>query len=293
MRWKGELALVVVCAAACGAWIGCFDFGSVSNGTPTNDSGTDTSTSGDGGGASEAAAGSFCASVTPTPTFCNDFDESNAQGAWDQIFVDPGCAVTIDTTMPFAGAGSMLAQTPTADAGVALEADGIKQFTAFQDKAIKISVSFEMNVLAFDPSGTGQIIAFEIIFKNSPQTYNQIVMNLNSLGAGAGVTAQIAENATGPDGGASGYNSYPFNAHPPTNTWTKVDVDLVIPSPNAATSNVISVTVDGTPQITQQALGLPLQGGSPYAHLGIGYVHVPAGPWKVEYDNFVVTMSTL
>jgi hypothetical protein len=296
MRWRTRLVLLFAGVSVVSG-VGCFDFGSVSNGAP--DGGSDATSAADasgtdGGGASDASGGGsgYCALLTPAPTFCDDFDETGAQGEWDQIVQATGCSVSVDTTMPFAGSGSLLAQTPTSVMGDVLEADALKQFMSFQGKAIKISASFEMNVETWDPSSSGQIIAFEIIFKNSPMTFNQIVMNLSSLGSG-GVTAQIAENAQGADGGAAGYNSYPFASHPPTGMWTMVEVDLVVASPMSATSNEVSVTVGGVPQLTQQALGVPLQGGSPYAHLGIGYVSAPGGAWKVEYDNFVVDVSTL
>jgi hypothetical protein len=188
-------------------------------------------------------------------------------------------------------------QTETAAAQSA-EADELIQFAQLQNmplqgKALKIAASFEMNVEQWDSSTSGQIIAFEIIFKVSPTQFNQIVLNLNSLGSN-GVTAQIAENAQGLDGGPAGYNNYPFTDHPPTNAWTKVDVDLVIPSPSGSGSNTFTVTLGGKTQYSQQPLQVPLQNGVPWVHLGIGYQAAgSAKGWAVRYDNFTVDISTL
>jgi hypothetical protein len=291
MRLAARPALVVsVALAAC---VGCFNFGSVSGGTADGgpDSGNVPEGGGGEGGGGVDGGGSFCASLSPTPTFCDDFDEATSPTGWDQIIQNNG-AVTVDSLLAFSKPGSMLAETSAAVGGQQTEADVLKQFASLQGKAIQISASFEMNVQTWDPSSSGQILAFEIIFKNSSSTFNQIVLNLNSLGA-SGVSAQIAENAQGADGGEAGYNSYPLSTHPPTKTWTKVEVDLVIASPTSAASNVITVKLDGATQLSQQALQVPLQGGSPWVHMGIGYVATPAGAWAVRFDDLVVDIKSL
>lgn len=285
---------------------GCYDFGSVSGGVRDGGSpgveGGSPSGGDAGSGGSDAqvpppgdgssSGGGFCASLSPTPTFCDDFDEyeTSTLTSWDQS-IEANGSVGLTTIGPFSRPSAMTAQTNIASVGENTEADVLKAFSAYQNKGIAIAIAFEVNIQQWDTATTGQIIAFEVIFKNSPTQFNQIVLNLNSLGVG-GVSAQIAENATGADGGAAGYNSYPFKSHPATNAWTKVEVSLSVPNPTGTQSNTVTVKVDGVTQIDAQALQVPLQGGTPYVHLGIGYVATPATAWVVHYDDLVANITS-
>jgi hypothetical protein len=279
--------------------VGCFDFGSVSNGGGSSSGGTGSSGSGSSSssssssGGSGSGGGSFCANQPSTTTFCDDFDEPSWMGNWDQVFQQNG-SVTVDgLAMPAAPStpNSLLAQTSAAVAGVYTEADALKEFSQFQGKPIQITATFEMNIQTWDTMSSGLCIAFEVIFKTSDSQFNQIVVNLRSLGT-AGVTAQIAENAQGADGGIEpGGASVPFADHPPTQTWAKVEVDLLIANPTGTGGNTVSVKLNDMPEITAQALNLPLQGGPPVFHLGLGYVQAPAMPWAIRYDNFVVSIA--
>ena len=297
----GLSAASVLCAAAAG--VGCFNFGSVSGGTP-NDAGSQpgqtgsdgsTASSGDGGGGQNYCATLTAPAQAKTSRFCDDFDlyPSASVDNWSQTVAQNG-TVSVDKLLYFSGPASLLTETASAAAGVQAEADVLKAFSDFTNKGVAIAITFEMNIETWDPGSDAQIIAFEVIFKNSPAQFNQIVLNLNSQGSG-GVAAQIAENATGADGGETGYNSYPFAANPKTKTWTQVEVDLNIPNPNGTQSNSVTVKLDGKTQVSSQALQLPLQQGTPYVHLGIGYVQPAAGasaaPWVVHYDNFVADIT--
>lgn len=282
--------------------LGCFNFGSVSGGTP-NDGGSQPS-GGDGGVASSQDGGvsgtGYCANLpaplqATTKRFCDDFDDYSGTSAdnWDQTIAQNG-KVSIDKISSRSKPASLLTETSAAASGVQAEADVLKAFSDFTDRGVAISIQFDLNIETWDTSSSAQIIAFEVIFKNSTAQFNQLVMNLNSLGTG-GVTAQIAENSTGADGGENGYNSYPFSNHPVTETWTHVEVDINVPNPTGTQSNSITVKLDGKTQISSQALQIPLQGGTPYVHLGIGYVgtapNTAANPWTVHYDNFVADIT--
>jgi hypothetical protein len=300
LRWiglSGALGLVGLMSAGAS---GCYDFSSVGprNGgvDAGSNSGTDANVGMDDTGApasdssSDSSGGNGC-----NATFCDNFDEyegGTTIGNWDQT-IQPNGAVGLTSINAFSMPYSMSAQTNIAAIGVNTEADVLKAFSEFKDTNVHIVATFEMNIQVWDPATTGQIVAFEVIFKVNSAQYNQIVINLNSLGAGE-VSAQVAEAATGADGGATGYNSYPFKSHPATKTWIKVGVDLSIPNASGSQSNTVSVTVDGVTQIDAQ-LTLPIQQGeTPYVHLGIGYVNTittAAGAWSMLYDDFVVNFS--
>jgi hypothetical protein len=278
----------------------CYDFSSVSGAAREGGStGGDDATVSDAQGSTPSDSSStdgFCASQAAPPqsttrVFCDAFDEYDGStlSAWDQALAYNG-SVGLTSLSPFSPPSAMAAQTSIASMGETTEADVLKAFSEFATKNILITASFEMRIQQWDPATTGQIIAFEVIFKNSSAQFNQIALNLNSLGADA-VSAQIAENATGVDGGPAGYYSYLFPSHPKTQDWTKVEMTVSAPDVMGADSNTVTVALDGVTQINAQALQAPLQGGTPYIHLGIGYVATPAMAWAVQYDNFLVTIS--
>jgi hypothetical protein len=294
----GTLVVTLLGAAATGCW----NFDSVTG----NDAGPDGAAeaappTGDDSGAPEAGDGgaSFCASLSPQPTFCADFNEpagGSIGTGWTQLIQQHG-QLTVDNLNPFSMSApySLLAQTDPESMGQYNEADALKLFQGYGGQKLKISASFEMRIEGVDTSTSGQIIAFEIIFKNSTTQFNQIALNLNSLGNQNSVAAQIAENAQGPDGGAAGYFNYPFAGQLPAQTWTKVEVELTandVPGAGSA-SNVITVKVGGTTELSQQGLQVPLQGGDPWVHLGIGYQAPSTGGtgWQVRYDNFAFNIT--
>jgi hypothetical protein len=275
--------------------VGCFDFGSVSNGGGSSSGGSSGGGSSSGGSSSGSGGGSFCSMQPSTTTFCDDFDEPNMgwMGNWDQPVQQNGLVSVDDQATPTAPSppNSLLTQTSAATAGIYTEADALKEFSQFQGKPIQIAATFEMNVQTWDQMNSALCIAFEVIFKTSSTQFNQVVVNLNSLGPG-GVTAQIAENAQDVDGGIEpGGASYPFSDHPQTNAWVKVEVDLLIASPTGAGGNTVSVKLNDMPEVNAQPLKLALQGGPPVFHLGLGYVQAPANPWAIRYDNFVVSIA--
>jgi hypothetical protein len=300
VRWRGAAFVVVGALVA-----GCFNFGSVSGGSPRDagpieDAGlpsSDAQSPAEGDGEASVSDAGYCASLPLAPTFCDDFDEygdgASTPTLWDQPIGDNG-TVSLTTTLPVSPPYAMIAQTNASATVQETEADVLKVFSwpGGAPQPVLFDVSFEMEIVQWDPENTGQIVAFEVIFKNSPTQFNQIVVNLNSLGASA-VTAQLAENAQGSDGGELGYNSYLFTDHPATGKWIKVEMILSVSSPSGTQSNIVTVKVDGTTEIDKQALQVPLQGGTPNVHLGIGYAATPATfGWEVHYDNFAAYVSS-
>jgi hypothetical protein len=276
--------------SACAGYAGCFDTAALMSGNGSSDAGSHG-----GGDAGQSGGGTtpFCQSLSPSATFCDDFDEEDGGTflKWDKVGVDPQGSVSLDGNLFFSSADSMVAQTGALASGVSSEADLLKEFQQYAQEPISITMTFEMNVQAWDTSTSGQIIAAEVIFVNSPTQYNQIVLNLNSIGAG-GVSGQIAENAELEDGGTP-YNNYPLQSHPGTKTWTPVEIDLSVHDFSGSMSNVVTVKLGQQTVLDTQALGIPLQGGVPWIHLGIGYVGASTTPWIVNYDNFAVTIGPI
>lgn len=87
-------------AALAGLWalaalVCCASFGSSSgDATPGADAGGDTATQ----DAADGAALAYCASLSPAPTFCADFDDGGLVSGWEKHAEGPGGFSAFDTT---------------------------------------------------------------------------------------------------------------------------------------------------------------------------------------------------
>jgi hypothetical protein len=321
---QAERRVFLVGLVASVAWGGCINAGSLSSGGP-NDGGADSSVpandgspSSDGSPASDGSSASdvvssdggpgdgspypFCQKVTPTPTFCDDFDQTDAGTQtfplWDSTYTNLGTVVRTGTTS-VSGPNSMLAETTA----IWAEADLLKSFPNCQRKGVVIKTSFDLYIQTVDSSSNGEMIAAELIFFNTGSQFNQISFNLDSLGSGT-VSALVGENGQGPDGGLLTYQTHTITAKPVTGQWFNVEIDYSVPSCvetedagvcKGSSQNTVTVKFGQNTVLDSQPLALPIQGGVPTLHLGIGIAEprtgtAATGIWNVYYDNFAATL---
>jgi hypothetical protein len=297
--WKAWLAPV-----AAVAWLGCLDVASVTGGS--SDAGSDSggsssdsgpaSDSGSNADSSGSSGGPFCASISPTPTLCDDFDEANSAGFpnWDAPNVSSGTGTVALASLAFSKPNSMVANTTSLAQYAYGQADLSKSFSNYAGHALLVTLTYEMNVQTWDTNVGGEIFATGLVFVNSGPEYHQVVLNL--ISTGGGVSAQIAENATGVDGGVIGYQKHPISQHPMTSGWQKIEIDYSIPAYNGSSGNVVTVKFDGTTVLGSDPLTVPFSAGTPVVHLGIGSVSTSNGsasPWSVNYDNVLVNITSM
>jgi hypothetical protein len=107
------------------------------------------------------------------------------------------------------------------------------------------------------------------------------------------VSARMAQNEDF-DGGTP-YQPYTFSDAPLAKQWNQIDITIAIASPTGTTGNSISATLNGQKELDGEALTVPLIGGVPRVHLGLGSVNsgsAQAGAgWSVFYDNFVMNIG--
>ncbi len=281
-------------AAGCSATL---DFDALSNGEATNvgDSGkpaTDSGgsgTTGGGGAAGDSATSTYCRSLNPTPTFCDDFDDTNPLPAnrWsatDQM----GGAITVDSLASVSPSMSLLAKTSTALAGSLAHAIRRKEFAAFADTKAGFRIDFDMRIEDIDPANQAQITVFAMLF-GLENDYYQLVMNVDVTG---GVfSLKMAENAYAAD--ASGYQAHGFAGPAPLqNKWLHAHIEIDVRSPSGTDGNALRVSIDGKSQF-DGSLSVPLKGKAPRVEMGIGYVKAPSAPWTIRYDNIVADVKSI
>lgn len=125
-------AMLLVTSAACaGLVVACSlttSFAGLSNGADVPDS--TASDGGNGGGSAEAGPGlddsggtdgsaldgtalvPFCDSLTPKPTFCDDFERTSLLGSWDNRALSGGGSVTLESSTRTATGHELLAAIP-------------------------------------------------------------------------------------------------------------------------------------------------------------------------------------
>jgi hypothetical protein len=299
------VASIVTLASSLGA-LGCsqgLDFDALSkdrdaaasSSSNGDDAPSSTPNGGDAGGASaegsalkDAGRGAFCGSLSPAPTFCDDFDSKPIGALWDGV-EDTNGIVGIDTVAFDSAPSSLAAKTSASPSGQSIRSVTKKSFTEFTGKPITLRMSFAMRVDQVDPNASAQIVAFGVLF-GADGNFNQVVLNLNSTGSG--VVAQVAENAQGPTAADTGYEVHgPFSKRPPAGDWTDVRIEIDVHD-TTGTGNSLRVYFDQEVQY-DGALVVPLKGGTPRIELGIGWANTPSAPWSVRYDNVVVDLKNL
>ena len=263
------------------------DFDSVSRGGP-KDGGTTQSDGASAGDApiSDGGAAFSCATLSPAPTFCDDFDGKSIADLWDPK-VEESAVVATDTVSFLSPPNALLSKTEAVTATGQARAVLPKAFTLFDGKPIQLIVNFDMRIEAFDNTGK-VMIAFAVLF-GPDSSFNQIVLNLKANGDA--VVAQVVENAQGPGEDANGYELHgPFAKRPKVNDWSHVRMELDVTNPTGV-GNLISFDLDGVPQLSAAKLTIPLKGATPRIELGVGYVEPPAQSWAIRYDNFTADIS--
>ncbi len=204
--------------------------------------------------------GPGCAAMTPTPTYCEDFDEPDAKKPTD-------------------------IGTPNVAGGGAIAIDGLDFFSAPRSFSANVTVAtsgsnlanIELNLTKSPPSVIE--IAFEIELDSTSTTasccsvYQSSGTNVTFVVSPTGVWIQEAY-ATNPN----------FVDHPPhtvdwTAGWVKLDLKLMQTPP----SDVI--TINGTVVETQALDARFMWGGAMDFVLGLTYVPANSGTISMRMDN--------
>lgn len=278
------------------------DGGSDSSGDVTpNDDG---SFPGDAHGAGPDDAGRdtstppFCASQSPAPTFCDDFDQDPDDAAalaapWDQV-TGLGGSVTragaIFTSSPYA----MLV---TADSPVTgtIDLAGYKAFTtlpkAGQYTVGTFTLAFDLYVVAADTTASSDAVlsAFEMVGTTGDERWAlQLEASYDSGDAGV-LDVRFSENRTRVDGG-NVYSSGPDSGAPlvlPVGAWTRVTMITTTTDAGAAS---VELDFDGK-TVSMGSAAIPFTGGIPEILVGLTYAAPSAQGWTVRYDDVTFDAS--
>ena len=212
----------------------------------------------------------FCASLSPQPFFCVDFDDGNLALPFDQSMTINGGLNVIDDAASSSPPFSLLSTVPPTSAGVYPTSYlGTAKTTG---NAHGVHLAFDVRVDQAD-TAHGTPIAYFSLAQGSTKTDFRI-----AIGSAAVGDITIVEELVGFDGGTQylGHHSTPKSLA----QWTHVDVALAVsPSP------VLSMKVDADMIFDGESMSSTWSTGAPYLAIGTWYPGPPAIGWKIHYDN--------
>ncbi len=255
--------------------------------TPENDGAPDDVNASGNEAGGDADAGPFCASRSPAPLFCDDFDENpDDAGAltarWDQITGMGGSVVRsggLFTSPPLA----MLA-TANAPISTSIDLAAYKTFTGVAQANV-FTLAFDIDVVTADVSKHSDAVlaAFELVGSLGDRWALQLEVNYDasvSADAGNSLDVSFSENRTPP--GDAGYTQNPAPSKLPIGVWTHVTMTANVTSLGTAT---IALQMGSDPVYKVANVLIPVLDGAPEILVGLTYAEASNQGWAVRYDD--------
>lgn len=233
--------------------------------------GTDGSNGSDGGTPGDTGGVGFCASLTGTHVFCDDFDTSvEVKSKWDtQLLVGPSSA-RLDTAVVRSPPNAYLAATTATSQG----AVSVVQKTLPQDRGYVLLFDARIDAYGADPNRQqdfGSIAGLAM----GPFSVGLVVV---APGV-AGVVEQFVA-----DGGTDTRTYHALSSALGTNRWIRVEMAVVYPSTAAGH---LRVRLDGVTVLDTALTSAAAPPSTSVFSLGL-YVGDAPNAWTAHFDNVVV-----
>jgi hypothetical protein len=228
-------------------------------------------------GKSDAGTIGYCASLSPAPDFCDDFDEGAANPVWDQV-TSVGGAVAVDAAESVSAPDSMVSTVDADQAEGNVDLAGYKSLTSKQGVAGTATLDFEIRIDAGDTSSAADAVLGAIQLYDGNDLYD---LELEVMYASASTYAvSLTENSPAVP--------HATGATIALATWTHVTLSVVLPAGNGgATTATMTIASSHTLSTTVHVLsgGNPIASPIPEAIVGPTFATPAAGGWTVRYDN--------
>lgn len=216
------------------------------------------------------AAASFCATLSPTPAFCEDFDKggyaaqfTNSTTSVDGVLGADGLAFTSPPNSLFSKVGTK-----------ASNGEWAYLTRTFTGTAKQVSYAFDLRLDAWGGGESG-VMAGILLDEGTPNEH-RLVLYVRS-----GKTA-LEELFTKPDGGAVVTSDHALAWAPKLGTWAHVVFSI---DPAAKTC---AAAIDGNADLTATAMDPSWTPGAPSIEVGFSYIASNTSAWTARFDNVVV-----
>jgi hypothetical protein len=209
----------------------------------------------------------FCATVTPAPTFCSDF-EDGSDDAWTDSDSFGGSVAVLASAGHASrfGLAATTQQLATSGDTVAVDENFLSSPTAST-----VALALDLNVASV---GTGDLVIVSLDLEDAVQHHTlEYVYRMPTM-------AGYLEDVVTPMTGSGSFDSYPFT-EPLAGEWHHVEIDVTTGINAACTILDNGAVVLSTPVTGKNT-------GSIALHVGAPFLSGPANPWQVDLDNVVL-----
>lgn len=288
VTWTAQAALFALVAVACNAVTGVGDLGvedptqkrgpndggadgasTTVDGSPTSDGGPLGDASGEGDADADATPLGFCASLSPAPELCTDFDDAVFPGPWTPTVNGAATATLVTSTFHSSPRAVQLASPGTTNGNAFLS----RTFATVAQSEVVLGFSIRAGQ---QRPGENELV---VIFLGSAGG-NPYQLQLELLDNGALVFEEEAPIA---DGGVAEKNDA-LGVKLTVGQWTRVTITLAM---GVSSSNVTFV-VEGSAPVTKPALA---HGYKAAPRIVIGHDTATTSAYAMTYDDIFVRVK--
>jgi len=242
-----------------------------------DDAGSDAPIGPNDGGTSDTGGGaSFCASLSPKPLFCADFDEGSATAGWDSVSGQKGTA-SLNTSESTSAPASMAIDTVAISSGQ-VDCAGYKLFPTLVNKALTMTLAFDVRFDATDAKKDAVIGSIQLNAANGTLYEVQVDVAMSTSGD---LTVDVPELTT-PTSGTETYVDHTLSKKLALGQWHHIV--LLETAPASSGSGSLVVTIDGS-QAFSGSINVLVSSWTPEVIMGTSYIASPSSAWSIRYDN--------
>jgi hypothetical protein len=226
----------------------------------------------------------FCASRSPAPTFCQDFDEGPLPGNFSGESTVNG-TLSLSKASVVSAPYSLLAQDNALGACAGLNTALRNFFPALPTAATTFTLDFEIDPLNVDPNSGAALVVASLDFGDAANERYSIQLTLFQQGVAGSIGIRLEEQAAYADGGTF-YEPHALQ-NMPSGAWTEVVLEVNL-APASATA---TVNYGSTPVLSDAPLTISLNPTNLMLTIGSAYESTPSSGWTTGYDNVALNIG--
>jgi hypothetical protein len=223
----------------------------------------------------------YCSGLSPSPLFCDDFDQSANLVRWDSTGAAHG-SVTISSVTTHSPPNAVESTSTPVTSGQTVDVGLYKAFPTLVGLPRLETLSFDLYLETMDATHNALAVVGGLALRNAVNALHelQFVVTLS----GGKVVATFPEYSEPGDGGATGFINHGVTAQLALRTWTRITIELTLGNPSGGAGNQARLLFDGV-AVATIAINLTAKDPAPQLVLGLSYVSPPSDAWTVRYDN--------
>jgi hypothetical protein len=229
-------------------------------------------------GLGEAGAATYCATLSPSPAFCDDFDEHALPGDW--TLDDVGGLFTEDSSSFVSRPNSLLAAYNPLASGELLDTR-LRTPLSLPATLGNIVLEFQLEPVSADPTVGNAAVVAALDFTDAAN--NRYTVQFTLVQEQIGIALRLEEQSGFVDGGTS-YSPHPLADPLPPQGWT--NIRLVVTRSSATTASAL-VTFNGHVELNA-SLEMTVDPTDLQLTIGSIFETEPSGGWQNRFDNVSV-----